>query len=91
MNPEAENNAHLALHGTVAALVFFAVVAVFFRTAPYHTTPASAITAPQANCLPSGTGGPCLSFDKIQEMMNAQPDAPEVIPPNPATANEETI
>jgi hypothetical protein len=91
MNPETENNAHLALHGTVAASVFFAVVTVFFPIAPYHEMPAAAIVAPPGNCLPSGTGGPCLPFDKIQEMMNTQPDAPEVVPPNPATANEEKI
>jgi hypothetical protein len=41
--------------------------------------------------LPSGNGAPCIPFDKIQEMMDAQPDAPDPIPTNPATANEETI
>jgi hypothetical protein len=84
------NNVHVALHGTLAALVFCVVVAAFFRAAPYHETPAAPITT-SADCLPSGNGGPCLPFDKIQEMMEAQPDAPEAIPPNPATANEEKI
>lgn len=91
MRPETENNAHLALHGIVAALVFFAVVAIFFRIAPYHDAPAAAIVAPSENCLPSGSGAACLPFDKIQEMMQAQPDAPESVPANPAAANEETI
>ena len=47
--------------------------------------------AAPANCLPSGNGDECLSFDTIQKLMDAQPDLPEVIPPNPAAANEETI
>jgi hypothetical protein len=42
--------------------------------------------------LPSGTlGAPCIPFDKIQEMMNAQPDVPEGSPPNPMAANDQTI
>lgn len=101
MSPETENNAHLALHGIVASLAFCSVVAIFFRAAPYHTpapaipiavsTPAVPKTAPPAECLPSGTGGPCLPFSEIEKMMNAQPDAPERVPANPATANKETI
>jgi hypothetical protein len=85
------NNAHLALHGTLAALAFCLVVAVFFHVAPYHEVPAATITAPPADCLPSGTDAPCLSFDKIQQMMEAQPDAPEPIPANPAASHEEKI
>jgi hypothetical protein len=85
------NNAHMALHGMVAALVFCAAVAVFFRFAPYHETPKPETTNPIVDCLPSGSGGPCIPFDKIQEMMSAQPDVPEVIPPNPATTKEEKI
>jgi len=90
-NRRTFDNAHMALCGLLAALVFCAAVAIFFRVAPYHDRPAAPIVAPLGNCLPSGSGGACLPFDKIQEMMKAQPDAPEVIPPNPATANEEKI
>jgi hypothetical protein len=85
------NKAHLAQHGTIVSLVFCLVVGGFFHFAPYHQAPAAAITATPADCLPSGTGGPCIPFDKIQEMMSAQPDVPEVIPPNPATTKEEKI
>jgi len=40
--------------------------------------------------LPNGSGGPCLSFDKIQEMMQ-EFETPDTIPANPAAANEEKI
>ena len=64
---------------------------------PYHVPAETAPVAvpaphkPPADCLPSGTGGPCISFDKIQEMINGGPVAPKVLPPNPATADEEKI
>lgn len=82
------NNAHLALHGMVAALVFCAIVAAFFHVAPYHQMPVATITAPPVNCLPSGSNGPCIPFDQlIQQMQNT----PEVVPASPATVNEEEI
>jgi hypothetical protein len=85
------NSAHVALHGTLATVVFCAAVGVFFHVAPYHQMPTPEITTPAVDCLPSGSGGPCIPFDKIQEMMSAQPDVPEVIPANPAAVNEEKI
>ena len=90
MNGE-NNNAHLALRKILAALMLCAAVALFFHAAPRHATPAAEITAPPADCLPSGTGGPCIPFDKIQKMMSAQPDASDPVPANPATVNEEKI
>lgn len=91
MNME-NNNERLALHGMLAALIFCAAVAFVFRPAPYHVTPTAAISTPPVGCLPSAThGAPCIPFDEIQEMMKTQPDAPEVIPPNPATVDEEKI
>jgi hypothetical protein len=97
---ETENRAHMAIHAMIAGLVFCLALGGFFHFAPYDTPatmaavrPAAAVaqSAPPTNCLPSGNGGPCLSFDKIQEMMDPQPDAPEPIPANPAAPNEETI
>jgi hypothetical protein len=90
----AENsNAHMALHGMIAGLVFCVAVAGLFHFAPVHNVPTAMATAQPlpAECLPSGNGGPCIAFDKIQEMMDAQPDAPEPIPANPAAANQEKI
>ena len=90
MNTE-NDNAHLALHGILAALMFCAAIAVFFHAAPRHETPSAAVTAPPADCLPSGSGGPCIPFDQIQKMMSAQPDASDPVPANPATVNQEKI
>jgi hypothetical protein len=90
-------NAHMYKYLMIAAFVLVAFIAGLERLLPYDV-PATAAPVvrpvppkPPANCLPSGTGGPCLQFEKIQEMMNAQPDAPEVIPTNPATADEVKI
>jgi hypothetical protein len=83
------NNAPLALLGAIAALVL--CMAVFFYATPCHVTPSAAITAPPANCLPNGSGGPCIPFDQIQKMMRAEPDTSDPVPANPATANEEKI
>ena len=94
---ETENTAHMALRAVIASLVFSVAFAGFFHVAAMHdeaSTPMATAPAAQpvpAECLPSGNGGPCIPFDKIQEMMDAQPDAPEPIPANPAAANEETI
>jgi hypothetical protein len=97
---ETEKTAHLIRYGTIASLVFCVAVAGFFHFAPAYDAPAAMATVPPAaavaqpapaECLPSGNGAPCIPFDKIQEMMDAQPDAPDPIPTNPATANEETI
>ena len=97
---ETENTAHTAVQATIAGLVFCVAVAGFFHFAPVHHVPAAmaavqpaapvAQPAP-AECLPSGNGGSCIPFEQIQRMMDAQPDVPEVIPPNSAAANEETI
>jgi hypothetical protein len=88
---KTKNNAHIAIHGMIVALVFSAIVAVFLHEAPHHVTPTAAISVPSADCLPSGSGGPCIPFDQIQKMMRAQPDASDPIPAKPATANEEQI
>jgi hypothetical protein len=97
---ETENTAHLTLYGTIASLVFCVAVAGFFHFAPVYDAPAAMATVPPAaavaqpalaECLPSGNGAPCIPFDKIQEMMDAQPAEPEPIPANTAAANEEKI
>jgi hypothetical protein len=82
------DNAHLALHGIIAALVFCGAVTVFFHVAPYHEIPATAITAPPADCLPSGANGPCIPFNQIIQRMQ---NTPEAAPANPTTPNEEEI
>ena len=97
---ETENTTHIAIHAMIAGLVFCVAVAGFFHFAPVHNMPAAmaavqpaapvAQPAP-AECLPSRNGAPCIPLDKIQEMMDAQPVAPEPIPANPAAANEEKI
>jgi hypothetical protein len=91
IQPQAQSRQRWALHGTIAALVFCVAVGAFFHAAPYHEMPATAITVPPADCLPSGTGGPCIPFEEIQKMMSAQPDAPPPVPPNPAAFKEEKI
>jgi hypothetical protein len=85
------DNPHLALLGAIAVVVFCAAVGVFFHAAPCHDQPSAAITASPADCLPSGSGGPCLPFDQIQQMMDEKPDASDPVPANPATVNEEKI
>jgi hypothetical protein len=90
MNRE-NSNAHLVLLRAIAALAFCAAVVVFFHAAPYYQMPVATITAPSADCLPSGSGGPCIPFDQIQKMMRVEPDTSDPIPANPATADEEKI
>jgi hypothetical protein len=82
------NNAQLSLLGAIAALAFCAAVVVFFYATPYYQLPVATITAPPADCLPNGSGGPCIPFDQIQKMMDEKPDP---VPTNPAAANEEKI
>ena len=82
------NKAHLALHGIVVALTFCVVVGGFFHFALYHQASAAAITAPPADCLPSGSGGPCIPFKQLIQQMQK---TPEVIPANPAAVKEEKI
>jgi hypothetical protein len=101
MNMETEKNARTYLHLMIVALVLVVFVAGVERILPYDVPaapmaatialPVTAQPVAPANCLPSGNGVPCIPFDKIQEMMDAQPDAPEPIPANPAAANEEKI
>jgi hypothetical protein len=91
MDSTENYNVRLALCEILAALMLCAAVALFFHAAPCHETPTAAITAPPADCLPSGSGGPCIPFDQIQKMMRVQPDASEPVPQNPAATNEETI
>ena len=90
MNTE-NDNVHLPLREMLAALIFCAALAFFFHAAPYHRTPTAVISSAPADCLPSGSGGPCIPFDQIQKMMRAQPDASDPVPANPATAHEEKI
>jgi hypothetical protein len=84
------NNAHPALHGAIAALVFCVLVGVFFHAAPYHEMPTPEITTPTVDCLPSGSGSPCIPFSEIEKLMDSQ-SVPEVVPPNPAAVKEEKI
>lgn len=52
---------------------------------------AAAQPAPADECVATTNGNPCVPNSKIFEMMDKQPDTPEVIPPNPAASDEETI
>jgi hypothetical protein len=101
MSTETEDNARMYVHLMIAAFVLVVFIAGVQHILPYDTPAVSmpaviglpiTIQPPApADCLPSGNGAPCIPFDKIQEMMDAQPDAPEPIPANPAAANEEKI
>jgi hypothetical protein len=88
---QAQLRQRWALHGMLAGLLLCLVAGGFFHLAPYHETPPAAITVPPADCLPSGTTGPCIPFEEIEEMMSAEPDATAPIPANPAEAKEEKI
>ncbi|MGA8025367.1 MAG: hypothetical protein WCC18_19125 [Candidatus Acidiferrales bacterium] len=99
------NNPQRAVDGIITALVLVIFIAGVEHVVPYNVpavaAPVVVMSAPAtvqqiapaapANCLPSGNGGECLSFDTIQKLMDAQPDTLEVIPPNPAAKNLERI
>ena len=84
----------------IAALVLVVFTAGLERLLP-HDVPAAAApvvvpvpwkspppTPPPADCLPSGSGGPCIPFKQLIQQMQK---TPEVIPANPAAAKENTI
>ena len=87
---------YLCLMVVTFVLVMF--IAGLERLVPYDVppTPAPVVTPappkpPADECIATANGNPCVPMNKIFQMMDENPDPPQVVPPNPAAKNLERI
>jgi hypothetical protein len=87
-------NPHMYTRLMIVAFVLVAFIAGIEHILPYDVPPAPAPIVmpvpptPPTDCLPNGSGGPCIPFNQLILQMQR---TPEVIPTNPAPAKEESL